>query len=104
MNAITGFYNRGVAIAGSRRVEGAALLLLRVALAGVFWRSGQTKMVAGSFLRIDPSQYDLFRSEYSGLPPEPAVAVPLTAFSENLFPALLLCGLDRKSTRLNSSP
>src|SRR3546814_136293 len=93
MNAITGFYNRGVAIAGSRVVEGAALLLLRVALAGVFWRSGQTKMVEGSFLRIDPSQYDLFRSEFSGLPLDPAVAVPLTAFSEHLFPALLLCGL-----------
>src|SRR3546814_12952136 len=50
-------------------------------------------MVEGSFLRIDPSQYDLFRSEFSGLPLDPAVAVPLTAFSEHLFPALLLCGL-----------
>src|SRR3546814_13271855 len=84
MGAITGFYDKGVAIAGSRLAEGAALLLLRIALAGVFWRSGQTKMVEGSVLRIDPSQYDLFRSEFSGLPLDPAIAVPLTTFSEHL--------------------
>src|SRR3546814_3036776 len=93
MSGITGFYDKGVAIVGSRLGEGAALFLLRVALAGVFWRSGQTKMVEGSFLRIDPSQYDLFRSEFSGLPLDPAIAVPMTTFSEHLFPALLLCGL-----------
>lgn len=93
MNGITGFYDKGVAIAGSRLVEGAALFLLRIALAGVFWRSGQTKVVEGSFLRIDPSQYDLFRSEFSGLPLDPVVAVPLTTFAEHFFPALLLFGL-----------
>ena len=99
MNAITGFYDKGVAIAGSRLAEGAALLLLRVSLAGVFWRSGQTKVLEGSFLKIDPSQYDLFRSEFSGLPLDPAIAVPLTAFSEHFFPALLLFGL---ATRLSA--
>ena len=93
MNAITRFYDKGVAVAGSRLVEGAALFLLRVALAGVFWRSGQTKVVEGRFLKIDSSQYDLFRSEFSGLPLDPAIAVPLTTFSEHLFPALLLVGL-----------
>lgn len=92
MNAIVGFYDKGVAIATSRLVEGAALFLLRIALAGVFWRSGQTKVVEGSFLTIDPSQYDLFRSEFSGLPLDPAIAVPLTTFAEHLFPALLLFG------------
>ena len=99
MNAITGFYDKSVAIAGSRLVEGAALLLLRVSLAGVFWRSGQTKVLEGSFLKIDPSQYDLFRSEFWGLPLDPAIAVPLTTFSEHFFPALLLFGL---ATRLSA--
>ncbi|HET6527100.1 DoxX family protein [Sphingopyxis sp.] len=93
MNAIARFYDKGVAVAGSRLVEGAALFLLRIALAGVFWRSGQTKVVEGSFLKIDPSQYDLFRSEFSGLPLDPVIAVPLTTFAEHLFPALLLLGL-----------
>lgn len=99
MNGIVRFYDRGVAIVGSRLVEGAALLLLRVALAGVFWRSGQTKVVEGDFFQIDPSQYDLFRSEFSGLPLDPVLAVPLTTFAEHFFPVLLLFGL---ATRLSA--
>lgn len=93
MNGIVRFYDRSLAIAGSRLVEGAALFLLRVALAGVFWRSGRTKVIEGSFLKIDPSQYDLFRSEFSGLPLDPIIAVPLTVFAEHVFPMLLLFGL-----------
>jgi putative oxidoreductase len=99
MNNIVAFYDRGVALAAGRTVEGVALLLLRVALAGVFWRSGQTKVVAGSFLQIDPSQYDLFASEFSGLPLDPVIAVPLTTCAEHLFPILLLVGL---ATRLSA--
>ena len=93
MNRIIAFYDRGVAIAASRLPEALALLLLRVALAGVFWRSGQTKVVEGSFLTIDPGTYDLFRDQFSGLPLDPAIAVPLTTFAEHLFPLLLVTGL-----------
>ncbi|WP_422060170.1 DoxX family protein [Sphingopyxis sp.] len=93
MNRILGFYDRGVEIAASRIPEAFALFLLRIALAGVFWRSGQTKLVEGSLFRIDPSQYDLFRSEFSGLPLDPVIAVPLTTFAEHFFPILLLFGL-----------
>ena len=93
MNRLVAFYDRGVEIAASRIPESFALFLLRVALAGVFWRSGQTKVVAGSFLQIDPATYDLFASEFSGLPLDPAIAVPLTTYAEHLFPALLLFGL-----------
>ena len=93
MNRIVGFYDRGVAIAASRIAEALALFLLRIALAGVFLRSGQTKVVEGSFFQIDPSQYDLFRSEFSGLPLDPVIAVPVTTFAEHFFPILLLFGL-----------
>lgn len=99
MNRIIAFYDRSVALAAGRIPEGLALLLLRVALAGVFWRSGQTKVVEGGFLQIDPSQYDLFASEFSGLPLAPAIAVPLTTYAEHLFPLLLLFGL---ATRLSA--
>ena len=99
MNRIIAFYDRGVALAAGRIPEGLALLLLRVALAGVFWRSGQTKVVEGGFLQIDPSQYDLFASEFSGLPLDPSIAVPLTTYAEHLFPVLLLFGL---ATRLSA--
>jgi putative oxidoreductase len=50
-------------------------------------------VIEGSFLEIDPSQYDLFRSEFSGLPLDPGIAVPLTVFAEHVFPMLLLFGL-----------
>lgn len=93
MNRIIAGYDRGVALAASRVSEALALLLLRVALAGVFWRSGQTKVVEGSFLTIDPGTYDLFRDQFSGLPIDPSIAVPLTTFAEHLFPLLLVLGL-----------
>lgn len=93
MNRVIAIYDRGVAIAASRLPEALALLLLRVALAGVFWRSGQTKVVEGSVLTINPDTYDLFRSEFSGLPLDPAIAVPLTTYAEHFFPVLLILGL-----------
>lgn len=93
MKRLFGFYDRAVAMASSRIVESAALVLLRVALAGVFWRSGQTKVTEGGFPAIDPIQYDLFANEFSGLPLDPAFAVPATVWAEHLFPVLLLFGL-----------
>lgn len=99
MNRIVAFYDRGVALVSGRVPEALALFLLRIALAGVFWRSGQTKVVDGGFLQIDPSQYDLFASEFSGLPLDPAIAVPMTTYAEHLFPALLLVGF---ATRLSA--
>ena len=66
-------------------------LICRLAIAGVFWRSGQTKVHDGFV--ISDSTYDLFRTEYKIplLPPETA-AVAAT-ISEHLFSALLVIGL-----------
>ncbi|MBY4638209.1 DoxX family protein [Sphingopyxis sp. XHP0097] len=99
MNSILTLYDRGVALASSRVVEGFALFLLRLALAGVFWRSGQTKVVEGSFFEINPITYDIFENEFSGLPLDPAIAVPLTTFAEHFFPILLLFGF---ATRISA--
>lgn len=88
----------------------AVALLARVALAGVFWRSGQTKvqgfeldLVEGRFAfgwpRLSDSAVDLFRDEYRLplIPPETAAV--LAAAGEHLLPALLLLGL---ATRLSA--
>lgn len=99
MTRVIAFYDRAVALAAGRVPEAIALLLLRLALADVFWRSGLTKVVEGGVLQIDPLQYDLFASEFSGLPLDPAIAVPLTTYAEHLFPILLLLGL---ATRLSA--
>lgn len=100
MNGVLVLYDRGVALVSGRVGEAVALLLLRVALAGIFWRSGRTKVVEGSILQIDPLQYDLFASEFSGLPLDPVIAVPLTTYAEHIFPLLLLLGL---ATRLSAA-
>ncbi len=99
MKSLVAFYDRGAALAGGRIPEAIMLFLTRIALAGVFWRSGQTKVIEGSLLQIDPSQYDLFASEFSGLPLDPSIAVPLTVVAEHLFPMLLLFGF---ATRLSA--
>jgi putative oxidoreductase len=80
------------------------LLLARVALAGVFWLSGQTKieglqidLVQGRFELGWPHLADgavaLFRDEYKLplLPPE--LAATMAALAEHLLPLLLLFGL-----------
>jgi putative oxidoreductase len=99
MKQIAAYYDRAVALAAGRIPEAAALLLVRIALAGVFWRSGRTKVAEGGLLQIDPAQYDLFASEFSGLPLDSVIAVPLTTYAEHLFPILLLLGL---ATRLSA--
>ncbi|MDZ3833572.1 MAG: DoxX family protein [Sphingopyxis sp.] len=100
MKSVVAIYGRGIALLNSPVVEGVALLLVRVALAGVFWRSGRTKVVEGSWLEINDFTYDLFRDEFSGLPLDPALAVPLTTWAEHVFPVLLLIGL---ATRLSAA-
>jgi len=66
-------------------------LICRLAIAGVFWRSGETKV--HDFFVINDSTYDLFRDEYKVplLPPE--IAAVAATISEHLFSALLVIGL-----------
>ena len=84
--------------------ESAVALLARFSLAGVFWRSGQTKvegfaidLVEGrldlGWPRLSANAVDLFREEYRLplLPPEWGAL--LAATGEHLLPALLLLGL-----------
>ena len=74
----------------------AVALLSRVAVASVFWRSGQTK-VAGFSIR--PETFVLFRDEYKVplLPPD--VAAYAATIAEHVFPVLLVVGL---ATRLSA--
>lgn len=73
-------------------------LLARVAVAGVFWRSGQTKV--DGFLHISDSTFYLFREEYKVplLPPDLAAYVATTA--EHVFPVLLFVGFASRLSAL----
>jgi putative oxidoreductase len=86
-------------------------LLARVAIAGVFWRSGQTKvegfaldLVEGNVLlgwpRVSDTAVALFRDEYRLPLLSPQWGATLAALGEHLLPALLLVGL---ATRLSAT-
>lgn len=85
-------------------------LLARVSIAGVFWRSGQTKveglqidLVEGRFAlgwpRLADQTVDLFRDEYRLPLLAPELAAVLATWAEHLLPLALLLGL---ATRLSA--
>ena len=81
----------------AERIPLSALALVsRIAVADVFWRSGQTK-VNGFALREET--FFLFREEYRVplLPPD--LAAYVATVSEHVFPVLLVVGL---ATRLSA--
>ena len=84
-------YDRITRILSGRLIESLALLLNRLALAGVFWRSGRTKIAEGTILQIDETQYYLF--EEFGLPIATEIAGPLTVYAEHLLPVLVALGI-----------
>ena len=93
MNRIFSTYDRGVTLVSKVWVEGIALLLTRVALAGVFWRSGRTKIEDDSWFSISDTTYLLFQEEYTGVPLPSDLAAVIATVSEHLFPVLLVLGL-----------
>lgn len=85
--------------------------LARFSIAATFWKSGQTKieglaidLIEGTFEfglpRLSASAVPLFEEEYR-LPLLPAeLAAQLAAFSEHLFPLLILLGLASRFSAL----
>ena len=69
------------------------LLVQRLGIAAVFFMSGRTKIAEGTWLTIDDSAFELFRTDYHLplIPPVPAAYAATTA--EHLFPILLVLGL-----------
>lgn len=100
MQHIATFYDRIVAIAASRLAEGVALLLARIALAGIFWRSGRSKVTEGSLFEISDSTRYLFENDYAAVPLPAEIAAPLATLGEHLLPVLLVIGL---ATRLSAA-
>ncbi|MCB1465372.1 MAG: DoxX family protein [Nitratireductor sp.] len=87
---------RGVSLANMTPDSGLSLIA-RIGIAGVFWRSGQTKV---NGFEVTDSTYYLFREEYALpiIPPE--IAANLAAFAEHFFPVLLIIGLASRFSAL----
>lgn len=86
-------YDRVTDVLSGRAIEGAALLASRIALAGIFWRSGRTKVVEGTWLAISDTTHFLFETEYAGVPLPPDLAAHLATYAEHGLPVLLVLGL-----------
>lgn len=93
MDRIPNFYDRMVVLASSRMAENLTLLFTRIVLAGVFWRSGRTKVDEGSWFSISDNAYYLFQEEYKGVPLPSDLAAVMATVSEHVFPILLVLGL-----------
>lgn len=93
MHAITAPYNRFVATLSASWIDAVMLLFVRIALAGIFWRSGRTKVDEGSWLSVSDTAIFLFEEEYKGVPLPPEFAAYMATYAEHLFPVLLVVGL-----------
>lgn len=73
-------------------------ILARVAVANVFWTSGQTKV--DGFFHLKDTTFYLFEEEYKVplLPPDLAAYMATTA--EHVFPVLLILGLASRLSAL----
>jgi putative oxidoreductase len=93
-------YDRAVRWIGAALPEAVVLVLVRLALAGVFWRSGQTKVAEGTWFQLTDTTYELFRTEYAGVPLPPELAAVLANAAEHVLPALLVAGLLTRGSAL----
>lgn len=85
------FQTRLTALAERALPMSLLLLVQRLGIAAIFFLSGRTK-VEGWFTITD-SAYELFRTEYAGVPLPPDLATVMATVSEHLFPVLLVLGL-----------
>lgn len=93
MNRIFKFYDSAIALLSGCKFWNLSLLFTRIVLAGVFWRSGRTKVDEGSWFSISDNTYLLFSEEYKNVPLPSDFAAIMATVSEHLFPMLLVLGL-----------
>lgn len=86
-------YARLVTLVAGRLPEGLTLFFVRMVLAGIFWRSGRTKIEEGTLLTISDTTRFLFSEEYAGVPLPPDVAAQMATMAEFFLPILIVAGL-----------
>lgn len=95
LQTLTRPYDQFVALISGRLVESLMLLFVRVILAGVFWRSGRTKVEEGSWLSVsENTSYQFAEDPFNKVPLLPSeLAAHLTTYAEHALPILLVLGL-----------
>ncbi len=95
MQAVLNSYDRAVALVSAKWAEAIMLLMVRLALAGIFWRSGRTKVEEGSLLTVSETTIFQFGDDpFNKVPLLPSeLAAYLTTYAEHALPILLVIGL-----------
>lgn len=95
LQSLTRRYDHIVALLSGRVAESIALVFVRLALAGIFWMSGRTKVEEGSLLTVSENAIYQFSEEpFSNVPLLPSdMAAHLTTYAEHILPILLVLGL-----------
>jgi putative oxidoreductase len=88
---------RAVAVVLDKIPQSLISLAARIFPAAVFWMSGQTKIEG---FHVTDNAIALFRDEYKLPLIDPALAANIAAFSEHLFPLLLVIGLASRLSAL----
>jgi putative oxidoreductase len=91
LQPLVALYRRGGQFAARLLPRDVLLLIARLGIASVFFQSGRTKVEG--ILRLTDSTYELFRTDYALPFMNPGVAAHVAAYSEHLFPVLLVIGL-----------
>ena len=98
MNAAV-IYRRLTSFLEGPVVDSLVVVFVRVVFAGIFWRSGATKVVDGSWFKVSDGTYKMFATDFSGIPLEPYLAANLANAAEHIFPLLIVLGL---ATRMSA--
>ena len=91
MSSLLSLYRRAGQLASRLQPPALLLLVARCGIAAVFFQSGRTKVEG--LLTITDATYQLFRTDYALPFMNPVVAAHVAAYSEHLFPILLVLGL-----------
>jgi putative oxidoreductase len=91
MPSLLSRYRRAGVLAGRLLPPSLLLLVARCGIAAVFFQSGRTKVTG--LLTLTDSAYQLFRTDYALPLIAPVPAAHIAAYSEHLFPILVVLGL-----------
>ncbi len=95
MNIVIKLYRDIVVLVSGKWSEAVMLLFIRITLAGIFWRSGRTKIEEGSWFQLSENTLFQFADEpFNHVPVlPPGISAHFTTFAEHFFPVLLVIGL-----------
>jgi putative oxidoreductase len=94
MQNLIALYDRLTLWASGKLPASIALLFVRVALGGVFWFSGRSKVEEGTLFTISENTlYQFADTPFNNVPLPPVFAAHMSFYMEHLLPILLLIGL-----------